>query len=257
MFKKYFSLIELLVVFAVLLVLISLLQPAFNKAILNAHLALCLNHLKSNGMSLRLYSEDHLTFPKGNAGIVSGYGYGTSYYVPRKLAMGITIIYDQEYSSTPEVMYCPLWRHPFNQLRTIDRNGADPWFPPNYMGGWNEDHENRPQGHMGLSYAYRGSLGPSLNEAPNPYAHKQRTAVLADHFVRREVLYGKAYGHPDSYNCLYLDGSAAKFEDPNHYWMESLQPHSDSIGEEAHRCNANTNGRWFLIERIFRDLFEK
>lgn len=57
--KSLFSLIELLVVFAIMMVLISLLQPTFKKILQTAHILECQNNLKQHGHALAVYMEDY------------------------------------------------------------------------------------------------------------------------------------------------------------------------------------------------------
>jgi prepilin-type processing-associated H-X9-DG protein len=57
--KKSFSLIELLAVFAILLVLVSLLQPSFKTMVQKAHVLECQSNLKQHGHALAIYTEDH------------------------------------------------------------------------------------------------------------------------------------------------------------------------------------------------------
>lgn len=66
--KKLFSLIELLIVVAIIIILVSLLQPALRKAIEQAHLAVCLSNLKQVTIGFMLFSEDQKYLPQANRG---------------------------------------------------------------------------------------------------------------------------------------------------------------------------------------------
>ena len=57
-----FTLTELLVSIAVLLVLISLLQPSFNQVMRQAHGVQCLTNLKSHGSAIAIYQDDYNGF---------------------------------------------------------------------------------------------------------------------------------------------------------------------------------------------------
>lgn len=56
--KKGFSLIELLIVVAILAILIALLLPALNKAREKAFAIQCVNNMKNIGTALQLYAND-------------------------------------------------------------------------------------------------------------------------------------------------------------------------------------------------------
>lgn len=69
--KKRFSLIELLIVVAVIAILISLVQPALRNAIKNAQLVVCINNLHHVSTGFLLFGEDtkHLPPSFGGGGI--------------------------------------------------------------------------------------------------------------------------------------------------------------------------------------------
>jgi len=63
--EKGFTLVELLVVIAVIAILAALLFPAFSAAKGKARRAVCLNHLKQINLGMRLYWDEHNDFPPG------------------------------------------------------------------------------------------------------------------------------------------------------------------------------------------------
>lgn len=256
---KQFTLVELLVVIAIILILLSLIQPALRRAIDQAKQAVCLNNLRNLGTVLMLYSDDNNgEFPRGNRTSPSSPGIDGTYFVSKDSPMGIAIPYMEGYFDNPETMYCPLWEHPYLNLDTLDSDGEDVWVKrSNAFGGFHRDKTTLPTMFVGISYAYRTTLGPKYDQHVNPKFDDPTTTVITDHFARREVLYGLAYGHPDSYGALYLDNSAKNVQDSGHIYMFTKQPHFDKPkGAPPHACNKYTNGAWALMEDIYENFFE-
>lgn len=56
---RYFSLIELLVVLAIISIIISLLQPSIKSTLEYSHKITCLANLKSHGVALSVFQSDH------------------------------------------------------------------------------------------------------------------------------------------------------------------------------------------------------
>ena len=61
--KNNFSLIEMLVVFAMMFILTSLLQPSMRRVIESANSIQCLSNYRIIASSIFLYVEDHMKFP--------------------------------------------------------------------------------------------------------------------------------------------------------------------------------------------------
>jgi prepilin-type N-terminal cleavage/methylation domain-containing protein/prepilin-type processing-associated H-X9-DG protein len=62
--KKGFTLVELLVVIAVIAILVALLLPALGRAKTAANRAVCVSNFRQQGIGLALYVEDHGVFPR-------------------------------------------------------------------------------------------------------------------------------------------------------------------------------------------------
>lgn len=73
MCKKKFSFIELLIVFSIISILLSLLQPSLKKFITQAHQTKCLYNLKKQSALVKIYVEDNETIMPISANPLYGY----------------------------------------------------------------------------------------------------------------------------------------------------------------------------------------
>ena len=62
--SRAFTLVEILVVIAIVVILAALLFPAFNRARAGARRASCASNLKQLGLAFTLYAQDYRTYPK-------------------------------------------------------------------------------------------------------------------------------------------------------------------------------------------------
>lgn len=249
--KGKFTLIELLVVIAVIGILISLLLPSLGKSRELARRAVCLSNNKQIGLALFSYSrKNNSKLPPGNGTIGRGHGIDTTYSLSNRKPYGLAYLITQEYLSGAAVFYCPSWTHPDKNYGVIDTDGSDIAFGPRRFGGWPKDPENDPwpTTHIGISYHYRSTFGSRQNEFANlmKEANPSSTAVNADHWTRREALFGPAYGHKDAYITLYLDGSALINYDRNEKYMPAKQPGT-----------TYTHQSWSFQETVWKEFFDK
>jgi len=197
--------------------------------------------------ALTLYVTDQRSrYPGGNATIQAGHGLGSTYSVANTQPYGLAFVVVASYMP-PDFLYCPSWKHPFNQLGVVDTPGNDPWFLPGEMGGWPKGNSPGPTKHRGISYHYRSSFGPASNRPPSAKYQSGNTPIIADHFVRREVLYGRDYGHRDGYNAMALAGGVRWVVDNGGEYMNTMQPAAGGI----------TNGQWAFQELIWKQFFEQ
>lgn len=242
-----FTLVEMLLVVSLIVLLISMLLPGLQRSREAAHRAVCATMMAQANVGLGGYILDHLNrYPKGNATIARGAGIDSTYIVAANLPLGMGWVIQGGYASA-STFYCPSWSHPWNQLGVVDLAGDDDWFGPGQMGGWPAGETGGPSSHRGISYHYRSSFGPDSDRPPSASLQSGDNAIMADHFSRREVLYGREFGHRDGYNALFLDGSAAWRDDPNSTYMDEMQPPAGYI----------TNGNWALQELIWQQFFEQ
>lgn len=69
-YKKFFSLIELLIVVAIIAILVSILQPILTSAMDNAKFLHCTNNMKQLFQGQSFYSDDNLRFPNFSQWVV-------------------------------------------------------------------------------------------------------------------------------------------------------------------------------------------
>ena len=244
--KSRFTLIELLVVVAIIAILAALLLPALTRGREQGKRAACINNLHQTGMALMIYADEFdQAMPGGNATLHRGWGIDSSYAVGPKIPLGLAFLLTEEFLMDAQVLYCPSWKHYWNLYDAVDVDGKDPWFGPGAMGGWPARGNPGPKSHRGFSYHYRSSFGGGFNEAPHLRMQgAAERALTADHFVRREVVYGFEYGHRWGHNVLYLDGHVDWVPDPNLYLVSS-QP-------------VRNNGNWrHQEETVWRPVFDQ
>lgn len=248
--NKKFTLIELLVVVAIIGILLSLLLPSMGKAREKAKRAVCLSNNNQIFRGLTSYgTKNNSVMPPGNATIGNWHGIDSTYSLWDNKPYGLAYLMTQNYLSSAEVFYCPTWTHPDKNYGIIDTDGSDIAFGPNGFGGWPKDPQNDPwpQAHIGISYHYRSTFGTTTNQMANlmTAAQPSETALNADHWTRREALFGPTYGHKDAYITLYLDGSAMIRHDSREQYMTAKQ------------SGSATHQNWGFQETIWQEFFDK
>lgn len=78
---KSFSLIEMLIVIAIIIVLVSILHPSLIKAIENANQVVCMNKMRNIGQAFMLFADDHdSTLPTTSRGPGGGLNWQENFY---------------------------------------------------------------------------------------------------------------------------------------------------------------------------------
>ena len=117
-----FTLVELLVVIAVLAILAALLAPALNKAKAKVRGTVCLNHLKQWGIATHLYaldSDDFLT-PEGSP---NGLSTNTGWYITLPRVLGLKPYCDMPWRTNASApLGDSIWRCPANTNRSNGNN---------------------------------------------------------------------------------------------------------------------------------------
>lgn len=110
-----FTLVEMLVVIAIIAILAALLMPSLRNAISMAHKAACLNNLRQTGVGIATYADNYNGWGLGaNRGDLVLLHYGST---TGPVFLG-TLISSGSISMPPDVFYCPSssfapsWRRP-------------------------------------------------------------------------------------------------------------------------------------------------
>ncbi|MBI1367221.1 MAG: prepilin-type N-terminal cleavage/methylation domain-containing protein [Planctomycetes bacterium] len=240
-----FTLIELLVVVAIIALLIAILLPSLTQAREQARRTVCGSAQRQMGILLLNYANDaKRQLPPGNAALPGLWGIDSTYQVTTNTPLGLAYLMTAGYLTDARLFYCPTWKHPllaYDVVNTVTETGGS-GFPPGTYGGWPAPGHAGPAKSRGISYHYRATFGNSVRESANLLmTHPAATPIVADHWVRREALYGVDYGHVDGYETLFLDGHVSWIGIPAAA-MEQLEP----VGFQ-------TNGNWAFQEIIWKD----
>ncbi len=245
---RAFSLVELLAVVAIILILLMLLLPLASQLREQANRSVCASNLRQIAAGTALWSVDHDgAFPPGNATIFPQYGIDAA-FATTDHPMGVGFVIRDGYikSTDARVFYCPSWKHPYGQFNKVDTTGLDPnGHVAGAYGGWPASGTGGPSWFRIISYHYRSTYGDSANLPPRPSSISKPavSAFLADHWTRREALYGVDYGHRIGYTTMYLDGHTTFVPDKTGY-MASV-----NVGL--------THGSWAFQETIWRAFFDQ
>lgn len=192
-----FTLLELLVVIAVMAILLAILFPSFRKAREDARRTVCLAHLKHIGLGLVSYANSHRDLgPRVTSLMAPTIPPPAGYTAPRSLLSrpnllaNLGLLWSQSVPD-PKLFFCPSQKQFYfsSDLAKL----RDDW--------------------VAGSYAYavhvRAEQSPKL-------ANLRHLAMVSDDFT---AAYGEdgigKYSHKTAYNVLYTDGSASRYPDPD------------------------------------------
>lgn len=241
--RSGFTVVEVLVVIALITALAAMLAPSLNKAREAARRAICSSQLRQWGIAHHHWAGDHKNSlvegqpvydpaaegvkgqTKGNSGHYAIWWRDVQWPNPKKrheyggryTKEGALV--KTGYLSDARLLYCPSWTVPWIQYRV----GGHPFGNPG--GGWFDNEADIPgptndngQVWMVSSYHYNSLFGSDDYNIVNRWrsAHTRKdppsSALAADAFS--DPNRGVDFHHVEGYNVLYLGGQVAYYGDP-------------------------------------------
>ena len=222
-----FTLIELLIVIAIIAVLLTILAPALHKARESAKRVACMAHLNACGKAFVDYSmENKGKPPRCTTDVSMGTGSYALWLRGRsgdryQGFIGHGILGNTGFISNPEMFYCPS-----NTNETLKYGMQSPsWFSGGNGGGWpkGEIPDDVPPGQVWVqsTYQYRSLFdgeGPASESksgwrAPSLDYDNESYALMSD--VYADPRRGVDFHHLEGYNTVYVDGHAGFVMDHN------------------------------------------
>ncbi len=241
MSQKKFTLIELLIVVAIIGILVSLLLPSLAKSREKTKRAVCISNQRQIGIALSSYEDTYKVLPTANANLNAGIGVGSTWWRTANRPMGVALLKLTGFLDTPKVFYCPSWSfEPFNYGNIESSGNRGGWAKNEVLGPW-------PKNNVMISYHYRDTLTntPGYPAAKSADYKTSTTAISSDHWTRAVGVFWGDYTHKDAYATLYLDGHAKLVYDLRRSYMAARQ------------TATTTNLSWSLHETIWREFFDK
>lgn len=163
-----FTLIEVLIVVAIIGVLAGLLIPAVQSAREVARRATCLNHLRQIGFALHAYHDSHGTFPTGCAELATKRIAWSLLILPRLEQQPVFERFDQRYAyrhlnnRVPAETVIPTYLCPSTARLATDRIG-DRTGDRNRNGRWDPGDDLAATDYGGMAGSAIGSMADLLN----------------------------------------------------------------------------------------------
>lgn len=148
-YSRKFSLIELLIVIAIIAILVSLLQPALRSVLKNARVTVCMNNLKQHGLIILNYATDHNgLLPPGSGHAVGGTRYGS---YPDSLNLEDQfLVFTEDYGMAYDAFVCPSYENTNDTAWFYDENQSSSTEGDNIGGFWitsqHNSRETNPDG---------------------------------------------------------------------------------------------------------------
>ena len=168
--RRFFTLIELLIVVAIIAILAAMLLPSLNKALSSARKTQCLSNLRSIGIAMGNYLNDNNVFQQiAAAEAVEGIYYANAWKAQLGLFLGLSKIQNLEEKRkaffNKGVFVCPEWR--FEKMTQAYRNyvSGSPLLRSDGGGGYGQSYFSEPLGY--LSSTARFYVRPNQVNVPS------------------------------------------------------------------------------------------
>jgi prepilin-type N-terminal cleavage/methylation domain-containing protein/prepilin-type processing-associated H-X9-DG protein len=197
-----FTLVELLVVIAVIGILAGLLLPLLSKAKARVHSSVCLNNLRQWGIATHLYVLEHDDFLPGE-GTPNAMGTNSGWYVTLPVQIGLKPYHQMAWRTNPAArLERSIWICPANTNRS---NGNNLF---HYCLNQHVDNTGALDGPV------RFSSMPRPTQTVWLFDNGKRAAVAQQNNVHTNLHLGGA-------QFLFLDGHTARFRNTD-YWDFSM-----------------------------------
>ena len=220
---RKFSLLELLIVIAIIAILLSLLLPSLSSAREKTKRAVCLSNLSQSHKANQTYAYNNDNIlPPGNAVLDTAQGVDSVYRFATQMAFGMAIPFHDGTIDTPDYFYCPSWEHPFMRKNKLNGNGRH--------GGYNDVGFPAPTMHYMTSYNYRG-IFDGETRAPNPLYDDSSVSYMGDHWTND---WGQYVHVREGFNILYVDGHAKFNHDKTQTVFTANVSHTNDAVQDQH-----------------------
>ncbi len=209
---KKFTLLELLIVIAIIGILASILLPSLSKARERTLSAVCLSNQSQIGKGLYMYANENSgTFPTGGGSLdYLSLGPEALWTISNEF-IGLGKLYQSQILDSEQALFCPA-------ADLLKERGQYGW----------QNYENN-DGHVASSYVLRSSYD---TKRALTLADNNNLSVVADWFMYRQESKGVNHIELKGMNVLYWDGSAKFIQKDFNTLINIPTAHIDWDGNE-------------------------